>query len=765
MAALVSVIGVLCVPLQDVDTARLWILLASKALFCAIIVATMQATDLKLQRETPHRTLPNKPWDHLGQAIRAELGLWSAALRASSVYLLLAALALGLVAVQTIPFNYVIDVGYEEGYGNDYPFLYDFNTAERGSLGTYRWTADNATLRLAGLGQRPLLVRLYFLPLSPEIFALAPPTFEIWSGDQPLATLPVRPEGGAYSLLVPSSRLNQHDFELTIHTETFSPPQDSRYLGAPLDRIEVHSLAMSGSLELSWMVWGTWMLAALLALMTLRSIFRSLSANQRWATGLMRILVVFVVLAAALDLPRWALGAQTALQITALCYGLAFFLRLALPLVARKLRIPLDERTLVWLILIIVVAFGLRYGGRLYPGSMPGDIGFHNNRFTETILGRVFLLSRNRGVDFPYPPAPYLLLAPFVVSGVGLRDLLQFGAALLDSCSAALIYAIVMRTLPGNAAKTALLATAIYVFTAAGFMTSWWSFSTHIYSQFALVLLITAFILASCRPAPGAGEAPPSSDRDQPESRPLQNLHLFAVVGVLLSLVFLSHFGFFINTVLLGGLMVALVWAASWRGITWAKQVRWPMALTYGGAALFVGLFFYSAYMSLFLFQLQATAEGGLTGLAQRTPANRADLWRVLWEAGLIIHFGFFPLALALLGPPTLLAAVREQTPDLSRRSNSTPALILAALMAGSFLISVCFAILPFITLSTQSTRWLMFSAWAVAVSAALIMRLLWRRGWTGRLAVVVMAGFVLWNTAQFWLGPMLWRIRPPEPF
>ncbi|MCG8348167.1 MAG: hypothetical protein MI924_10365, partial [Chloroflexales bacterium] len=692
----------------------------------------MQAPDLNLQHETPHRALSARPLLYLGQALGAELGVWRAAVRAPSVYALLVALALSLAAVQTIPFNYVIDVGYEEGYGNDYPFLYDFNTAERGSLGTYRWTADNATLLLAGLGQRPLLVRLYFLPLSPEIFALAPHTFEIWSGDRQLATLPVQPEGGAYSLLVPSSRLNQRDFELTIRTETFSPPQDSRYLGAPLDRIEVQSLAIPWHLGLSWTVWGAWMLAALFALMILRSIFRSLAPNQRWTTGLMSLLIGLVVLAAALDLPRWALGAQTALQITALGYGLAFFLRLALPSVARKLRIPLDERTLVWLILIIVVAFGLRYGGRLYPGSMPGDIGFHNNRFTETILGRVFLLSRNRGVDFPYPPAPYLLLAPFVVSGIGLKDLLQFGAALLESCSAALIYAIVMRTAPGNAIKTALIAAAIYVFTAAGFMTSWWSFSTHIYSQFALVLLITAFVLASCRPGPDAGEAPTPVDRDQPEPRSSPNRRAFVVIGVLLCLVFLGHFGFFINTVLLGGLMVALVWAASWCGITWAKQVRWPMALTYGGAALFVGVFFYSAYISLFLFQLQATAEGGLTGLAQRNPANRADLWRVLWEAGLIIHFGFFPLALALLGPPTLLAAARKQTPNLNNQFTPAPALILVALMAGSFLISLCFAILPFITLSTQSTRWLMFSAWAVAVSAALVMRLLWRYGWTG---------------------------------
>jgi hypothetical protein len=44
-------------------------------------------------------------------------------------------------------------------------------------------------------------------------------------------------------------------------------------------------------------------------------------------------------------------------------------------------------------------------------------------------------------------------------------------------------------------------------------------------------------------------------------------------------------------------------------------------------------------------------------------------------------------------------------------------------------------------------------------------MRRLWRRGWAGRVAVAAMAAFVLWNTAALWLGAMLWRIRPPEPF
>jgi hypothetical protein len=85
--------------------------------------------------------------------------------------------------------------------------------------------------------------------------------------------------------------------------------------------------------------------------------------------------------------------------------------------------------------------------------------------------------------------------------------------------------------------------------------------------------------------------------------------------------------------------------------------------------------------------------------------------------------------------------------------------------MACSVLVSSCFAVLPFITLSTQSTRWLTFSAWAIAIAAALAWQVLWRSGRAGRVVVLAMGGFVVWNTVVFWVGPMLWRIRPPEPF
>jgi hypothetical protein len=58
-----------------------------------------------------------------------------------------------------------------------------------------------------------------------------------------------------------------------------------------------------------------------------------------------------------------------------------------------------------------------------------------------------------------------------------------------------------------------------------------------------------------------------------------------------------------------------------------------------------------------------------------------------------------------------------------------------------------------------------MFSAWAIAVGAAVTMQLLWRAGRAGRWLVIAIGGYIVWITASMWLGALAWRIRPPEPF
>jgi hypothetical protein len=229
-------------------------------------------------------------------------------------------------------------------------------------------------------------------------------------------------------------------------------------------------------------------------------------------------------------------------------------------------------------------------------------------------------------------------------------------------------------------------------------------------------------------------------------------------VFVLLSLVFLGHFGFLINTALLVGLLTVITWLISWRGAAWARAARWPLSLSLASAVIFAGVFFYSAYIPLFLSQIETARAGGLSAVAGRAPVSRAVMWDTLWRGGLITHFGIFPIPLAL-GGIWMLARSEPERLGIGRRR------VVLALMLGSLAVGLCFAVLPFITLATNSPRWLMFLAWVVALGAAMASEAIWESGWLGRAAALAMGAVVIANTAWIWLAPMLWRIRPPEPF
>jgi hypothetical protein len=702
----------------------------------------------------------HRPGARLGW-LRSEL----AGFAAPALWAALAALLVVFLLVPQLPLRYSFDVGYEEGVGSDLPYLQGFNTAERDELGTYRWSDDGATISIPGVGARELLVGLTWLPTPAAVFEASPKSYELFAGERSLGTLPLRAEGGRQLVTVPASAVADGSLELTIRTATFTLPGDPRSLGARLSGVEVVALSAQGLVAPDWLASLAWLGAVALGWMAARHALgatddgrRTTDERQpaggslpvrRWSVVGHRSSVIvlalgatLVALAAILDPPRWAFGAMAALVACALAYGLAMLTRIGLPPLARRIGAPLEPAVLGWLCLVIVISFGLRFGGRLYPESMHGDIGFHHNRFNEAVWGLIYIVSVNRGVDFPYPPGPYMVAAPLTLIGLSPRILLQLCAALADALSAALVYAIAARV---AGQRTALLAAGIYVFTAATFMASWWSFDTHIYTQFFHLLLMTALCWAV---AAWQGD----------EGAEVDGRRASLSVGVLLTMVFLGHFGFLINTVLMLGIVVAAVWAASWRGAAWARRLRWPLALALTGAGLGAVLFFYSAYIPLFLGQLETAREGGLTAVAGRGPVSRAVMWERLWRDGLVIHFGLFPLVLLPWGLWQIWREGRGEQGLGPRRA-------VAWFMLASLAVALLFAVFPFIAGVTNSPRWMLFIAWAVAVGAAVAAEQLWRRGWWGRLAVVAMGALVIANTAWIWLGPMLWRIRPPEPF
>src|SRR5262249_38524514 len=190
------------------------------------------------------------------------------------------------------------------------------------------------------------------------------------------------------------------------------------------------------------------------------------------------------------------------------------WLRPALATLYRRVASPIAPPARRWLMLMALLVLATRYGGKIYPDAMWGDIGFPTNPYAEVLQGLGLLISRNRGVDFPYPPAFYLLLAPFSLLGVDKRVLLQLGGALLDAASPFLVYTLAMSIdqrpmmndhMSVNSARSVVschstswrrgvIAAGIYSLSASGYMIAWWNFSTHTFSQFAHLLLITVLV-------------------------------------------------------------------------------------------------------------------------------------------------------------------------------------------------------------------------------------------------------------------------------
>ena len=670
------------------------------------------------------------------------------------------ALLLGLVAVlltlaAQLPLHYRIAVGQEDGPGSDLPLISGFFTPERSADGVsaWRWTTDRAIVQFPGGGQRPLRFTLRVLGVNNEVAQRGPHVLELWANGQQIGQLPVYQAGATYNVLVPPPADGSGNQQLEMRSTTFSPTGDARSLGVPVDDIVFSS--GRGAFP-AWPVVLTWLGAAMLLWLAVRG------AGFKPQVTLLLLLPLAMLLgmAAALDPPRTALAAMPMLLAIAGGGIVVGVLRVAVPPLARLLHVPLDKRLLRVLLLLALLVFSMRFGGKIYPDSMPGDIGFHYNRFVDVISGTVLLLSRNRGVDFPYPPAFYLIVAPFSLLGVDPRILLRLLAALLDASSPFLVYAIaatvagwtsqqVRRAREGMVLPAwPLLAAGVYSLSASGFMTTWWNFSTHIFAQWAHLLLITALVLWWAT----KDERRRTNDKS---NRFINKRHL-AMFVLLQSLVFFGHFGFWMNMSLLGGMGTALVLVgrATKAQRAWSTHRAWLLVGSFILAEGVVVLFFYSAYAGLFIQQAQATAQGGLTGLAGRQPTSTAALWNTLWNFGLRIHFGLFPIPLALAGLALLWQCRKPEQRAMT-----------LFLMSGTFLLALGFAILPFVSGSTLTTRWLMFSAWAIAVAAAWSAELLWRSGRASQWLVVAAGSYMIWIMVSQWIGALAWRVRPPEPF
>jgi hypothetical protein len=633
---------------------------------------------------------------------------------------LLGLFVLGVVGIGQQPFQYTIDIGYEEGWHSDQPLIEGWNTAEpehaTADQLSYRWTRDRSQIRLPGLGRQALVISLHQLP------ATANPAFNSGvfhlSAARMAVSQPITSARTLHLLLPPDAA---HQGSVQIDAPAFTPPNDPRTLGAPIARVEVSPFGQGLGLPSVRLFWPLVLLPLVWMI------------NRRWCLTRTSATIagsgLAVVLLAALygDRLRFALAGAPLLigAVWGLIVGAATLW--AIERYAERAGVqpsPWLARTVALLIFWLVL---VRYGGRLYPDSMVGDLGFHVNRQNDLIQGLVLLTSRHRGIDFPYPSAIYILLAPLRLLPIAPEMLVEWSDAIFGALGVVPVAYIALRGLGDE--RTAVFVTTVYALLAPAMMALWWSFLAHIFTQEAVALLI-ALILGSWQRL------------DTPRG--------IGLITVGLCLIFFGHFGLFINiSVLLAGLLPLLWWR--YRSTPQARLVYGLATAFLIAEVLALGLF-YSAYIDLFMTKLLQFQSGGM-GAVQggRTEISRQALALSLWRDGLVAHYAVIGAPLALLGGYWLWRRQQRQ--------------ILVWLFWGTVAVAVLQGSIPFITASTITTRWLSFCAWVIAVGVGIVLEWLWRRGRLGQGLTILVLLWIGGNTLWLWVQALGYRIRPPEPF
>ncbi len=665
-----------------------------------------------------HRALPCTR--HAAGVVRSALFDWRP-LALVAVYVLLTLL------FTQLPFSYGFRPGIERGPGSDAPFLQSFYPHEGvWPDGMFRWSKGDAPLIvIPGTGRRPVILDLMIVSHRAQWIPDAPPTPLTLhpAGAASAAQFTLRREGARYQVLFGP----QADGTLRVRIETpvWQNEGDSRQqigvaIGGRVMLRDVHGHGLV--LPDVNLLWGY-----PLAILGMWFTMRVIGFAPRSILRMLLPLTVAIPLLLVVDAPRLGFGAVWSVQAARDGF-LAGIVSLALvPPLLRKGDVAVPERILPWLLLLIVATFLLTYSVRAYPDAIPGDLQLHINRYNAMVRGQQYIDAQHRGLPFPFPTGLYLIAAPLTLTGIDILYMFPFLAGVFEATSVLLFYALLVRSL--GSPRLGVLAAAGYALSAGGYMTTWYAFFSHVSTQWYTLALMLALVATWPR------------YREPAAWWPL--MLLMIQVG-------LGHIGTFINLVIAGSVLIPLLW---WRA---CGQEERRAVLALAGAALaagaFVGATFYSLYLNQFMAQFVGIATVGMNELTGKRPIPPDVTLRVYWQGGLIGHFGFFPVLLAIPGVWLLMRGRGGRT-------------VLPWLILATFCASLAQAALPFITLSSITTRWLMFSAWAIAVAAAPTVALLWRRGYGGRIAVITMAAYVAWVSIVVWLDAMTLRKPPIEPF
>ncbi len=356
----------------------------------------------------------------------------------------------------------------------DAPFLHGVNASEPENPDNYRWwtlppgyayrwTKQETTLHVAGVGGGHWLVSIHALSGRPA----SEPTQTTWhTAKRQLPTFTMAATPRTYHILAEATTAG--DLHLTMHTPAYPALDDPRELGFVLRGVRIAAVDSGTRLpaieQLGWLT---------IIMLLVYGISRWLTLPIRMATLL--VLVLELTTAILLGTHRFTLTLFTPILAGVLLAGIP----LALLLTA------ITKQMLRWqcwqyaahkltstrpIVALVLLAFVLRLGGMLHPYAIFSDHRLHANNLLDVIgMGTVYftegLPAEAGGGKSPYPPGVYLVAAPaqFIAPDtmIGRVLVIQSSVALLDSLVLLGLWLVLRQAGMGN--RTALWGAALYL--------------------------------------------------------------------------------------------------------------------------------------------------------------------------------------------------------------------------------------------------------------------------------------------------------------
>jgi toxin CptA len=615
--------------------------------------------------------------------------------------------------------NAATELRVDVGQWGDHTGLRGVHGREENAFENYRWTQAITTITIPNIHTRYRILQIRAHGWRPE--GISNPNVRMMIADRMWGAFRTTPDLRTYAILLPPGMAGL-TLNITLHSDTYTPPEDSRRLGVAIDWIALRALS-----SVEGLAWGQFTGQALLLGLTLALIARlmlpepvtlmcgilaSVALVGLNMTELLWVslgLISWMVVVAALLIATWIIAPRLTRLLERIPDAGNSSRELFRPWLSNA------QARIAWALL--TAALLVRLLGAIHPLFDARDLHVHTRWLRTVASGSLYLYStpaefQNRQTF--NPPAGYVLLLPLWLTLGDARLAVQAGVALLDSLIALLLLLIAREF--GLTARAGLLAMALYVALPISMTMMWWGFAANAIAQVWWVLLLWLLLRLT---------------RDPTRS----HLALLTLVTVLC---LTTHIGALVTLAALLGLVVLFgrrtlphrEWNAMVSGLVLAVVFTVPVYFTAAAAPL-------------------ADAPRSPTTL---DPLASFSEGLVLWPERIELvarafTLGFLPpvLALAVAGLPLLLTS--QQRHPLQRIF-----VISMLLVCVVFFFSYVFLQLL--------TRYIYFATPLICLAAgAALARLTMRAG--GRWVTGSLLLFVAWSGVVLWFCGVLMRIKP----